>query len=794
MNLVYFFLLQFLILFFSLLLPSTTYASFFKYPENPILKVGASNEWNSASIYGASVVKDDNTYKMIYGGHNTNKGQLGYAYSNDGLTWTQYQNNPIVKWDIINNYTIGIEHPALIKNNYNNTPPYKLWFDVYVGGNSFSLYYSDSYDCITWSQPQKIVFDIENSGWDSVGKSAPAVLFNEADHKYYMWFNSWGDNNDTWRFGFATSVDGKSWNKYTNPIMIADQIWEKPGSYHIGNPSVILANNTFTMYYHGFGGIGKASSNNGYEWIKDLNNPIVFEGSNVANFDTNGKSDPYIITTNNILYMYYNGINNSNLNQIGLATSEPLGTASPTVTPTSSPTITPTPTTAPTNTPSPSPTPTEIPVFSPIVLVPGMGASWNPTAMFSCNLNDSEGWSLANFVHTYDRLINTLSQKAYLKENSEYYIYSYDWRQPLDKQADNLKKYIDNILISKPQNTKVRFIGHSLGGLVIRSYITKYQTTHKALSVLTIGTPHSGSPLVYPIWENGEVWSDNLTIKIALTQLINHCRLFYSLAGVQIKSPFIKSKKETVQQLAPSVENILPVFDYLKNKGVVIKSNTLKYQNTWILNHPFNATFFETSFHTLSGNNYPTLRYINITQPSKNDIKLGNWLDGKPVSKEKTSQGDETVLNISSQVPGADNIKIDGEHGEIMSSDTGLRKILDFLDLSIVAPFPIMKTAEIENDNAITISTDKPATMVLTGPNNTEISSNTEIITFFDPPEGKYKLKITPNKSGTSYIHLTKHIIDSESEDKILKTVYKENKPEIYTFEYKNGILSDLKK
>jgi hypothetical protein len=71
---------------------------------DPVLQLGLSGSWDSALAWGSSVQHTQNGWEMFYyGGNDLNGGpgvKIGYAYSADGITWTKYQNNPVIGLDI----------------------------------------------------------------------------------------------------------------------------------------------------------------------------------------------------------------------------------------------------------------------------------------------------------------------------------------------------------------------------------------------------------------------------------------------------------------------------------------------------------------------------------------------------------------------------------------------------------------------------------------------------------------------------------------------------------------------
>ncbi|KKP85160.1 MAG: Laminin G sub domain 2, partial [candidate division CPR3 bacterium GW2011_GWE2_35_7] len=52
-----------------------------------------NGNWDDAHTYYPYVIKDETIYKMWYTGHDGSNVRIGYATSNDGLTWTRNSGN-----------------------------------------------------------------------------------------------------------------------------------------------------------------------------------------------------------------------------------------------------------------------------------------------------------------------------------------------------------------------------------------------------------------------------------------------------------------------------------------------------------------------------------------------------------------------------------------------------------------------------------------------------------------------------------------------------------------------------
>lgn len=73
------------------------------------------------------------------------------------------------------------------------------------------------------------------------------------------------------------------------------------------------------------------------------------------------------------------------------------------------------------------------------------------------------------------------------------YFFSYDFRKSNVDTAVKLDEYIQAIIKNNPEYDKVDIVAHSMGGLVVSSYVSNYGA-EKINKVITAGTPYEGAP------------------------------------------------------------------------------------------------------------------------------------------------------------------------------------------------------------------------------------------------------------------------------------------------------------
>lgn len=394
----------------------------------------------------------------------------------------------------------------------------------------------------------------------------------------------------------------------------------------------------------------------------------------------------------------------------------------PTPTPTSTPTPTETPTPTDTPTPIPTPTPTLIPT-SKVIVIPGMGATLS-TKLLTCDLSPGGTWFYTpTYGDIYKSLIDTLSKNGYSPIS-----YLYDWRLQIPGHAIGLATYINS---NSETNERVDIVGHSMGGLVARAYLDYQGGLQKVDKLMTIGTPHRGTPIAYPALTGGELWIDDSAAKFGYAFIKNWCS---KLTGL--------SESATIQRFIPSFYDLLPIDPYLRSKQTDVPYvGTL--QNPWLLSSQFPSSLFGTSFRTLSGVNFKTLSEVVVGDPKKD-----SWVDGKPTQKIWSDAGDGTILNSSSMIEGADNDSIHQDHTNLIGSAEGQQKILEFLGTSPLANTPGIGT---NPETSVAIIT-YPAWVWITDPNGNILKDTDGFVIIGNPKSGAYKYILIPKTTGETRI------------------------------------------
>jgi pimeloyl-ACP methyl ester carboxylesterase len=273
------------------------------------------------------------------------------------------------------------------------------------------------------------------------------------------------------------------------------------------------------------------------------------------------------------------------------------------------------------------------------------------------------------------------------QNEKDFWVYPYDWRSDIIDSAAGLDAIVKKAEAANGGNKKVVLVGHSMGGLVARQYISVH--ADKVAQVVSLGTPYLGTPKSYAV------------------QLGTTC----AMEGLDIVGLCFPSVKNYVPNF-PAFNELLPSEKYFAAKGggfygnnVLVnvtescsdcKSFTETYSNTALPN--LNPIVFQkaTEFHAnLDGqtawNGIPVTLIVGDGQKTVQGIQsIVYWqnLEKKilpiPIS---TSRGDGTVTTISALLEGnggnfrgtANKVTVNTSHMDLVINPAAL----DALDVAL---------------------------------------------------------------------------------------------------------------
>ena len=153
---------------------------------NPVLTIGEPGSWDAKGIFDPCVIYENSTYKMWFWGvgYYENMGmdfyKIGYAESNDGITWTKYP-DPVMEEGDYETWVNDLKTPRVIYENNN----YTMWYRSSNGvtGGDPQINCATSSDGIEWTKYKG------NPVLKEGFANKPSVI--KENGLYKMWYEVW---------------------------------------------------------------------------------------------------------------------------------------------------------------------------------------------------------------------------------------------------------------------------------------------------------------------------------------------------------------------------------------------------------------------------------------------------------------------------------------------------------------------------------------------------------------------------------------------------------------------------
>jgi pimeloyl-ACP methyl ester carboxylesterase len=362
-----------------------------------------------------------------------------------------------------------------------------------------------------------------------------------------------------------------------------------------------------------------------------------------------------------------------------------------------------------------------------IVVIPGLGASWNFNSIFLNKDVANNDWKMTPLVKAYNPIIYLL-EKNDLKNGDDFFVWNYDWTKSVEDISNDLDLFIQKNIDNEE---KIDLIGHSLGGLVAR--IWAQSNTNKIGNLITFGSPHKGSLDVYEVWNGGKISKIN-----DLSSLIMQVFLVFKNKGLGT------TDLNNIRLFAPVLKDLLPTENYIVKNNQLLDNSDLETENKYLFNKNLDFIEKNISFNSVVGVGFSTPSLTELKNRSVFDNILGIWPDGRPISYNYLS-GDKTVLESSALFNSNDFIKINSNHTQIIKD--GINYLSNNLRLSEF----ISNKKEVNYSNGLFLFMGSPAKLEVTCGDDVYID-NDGFIFIEDKNYHECMVKIKPTDNGK--IHL----------------------------------------
>jgi predicted GH43/DUF377 family glycosyl hydrolase len=253
-------------------------------PGIPIITHDPSPEIKNLYINPGAVIFHDGKFHMFFNSFTSWPGiiKVGYMTSDDGYDWQMVQDAPVFTTDQIpfGNGKADVSSIIVMDDG-----TWVMYFHT-VGGGEIGRATAAS-PTGPWAVDADPVLKPNLEAWDRYGLGWPSVVKEGSEYRLYYG----AQTKEGFALGLATSEDGIQWEKYPEPVLVAESDWE----YNkVDRPRVVKSPDGWVMIYQAGTKVeerGLAISNDGIHWEKYSDNPIfnkdVFPIPNAKTWDTN---------------------------------------------------------------------------------------------------------------------------------------------------------------------------------------------------------------------------------------------------------------------------------------------------------------------------------------------------------------------------------------------------------------------------------------------------------------------------------------------------------------------------
>jgi predicted GH43/DUF377 family glycosyl hydrolase len=301
--------------------------------ETPVMYSGTVDDW-FYQVSGPCVLYEEDKFKMWFSAYNsgmmgyTEKQQIGYAESFDGINWVM-DSVPVIPIGSSGDWNKNKILGSVLRVDDTLRLYYSVFFEGKVG-------YAWSADDTTWHlYPDPVLQAGDPGSWDQYGVGFPAVYHDGS--MYHMYYAAEDISFYHWKYqgGHAMSEDGIHWTRDTNNPVIP---LGPDGSFYdwrLFPGNIVNQNDTLIMMFMGFDGTTFADPDDYYSygrmgcaWSTDYSNWNIVEDTA---FDVGppGSYDEYMVFAPDIIqydddhwFMWYT-MYNGDPYQVGFACSGP---------------------------------------------------------------------------------------------------------------------------------------------------------------------------------------------------------------------------------------------------------------------------------------------------------------------------------------------------------------------------------------------------------------------------------------------------------------------------------------
>jgi predicted GH43/DUF377 family glycosyl hydrolase len=225
------------------------------------------------------------------------KRSIALTESDDGFKWSEPE---IVLVPTDQTWQWEVNRQSVVKKD----GVYHMWYNGMseVNLNKMEMTgvskvgYAVSKDGVTWERRSEPVM-VADQEWEQESIMCPFVIWNDEKKIYQMYYSA-GGNYEPIALGYAESIDGLKWTKHQGPIFcpIYKNLWERERTTAC---QVLYHKGWYYMFYIGFEDIHKARvcaarSGDGKIWERHPLNPLIGPGP-IDAWDCEAAYKPFVV-------------------------------------------------------------------------------------------------------------------------------------------------------------------------------------------------------------------------------------------------------------------------------------------------------------------------------------------------------------------------------------------------------------------------------------------------------------------------------------------------------------------